>query len=301
MGFSKTPYDMQREQQERAIKAQRQAAGDAAALQAWSALADMDTVTPEAPLAPTHNWQHSADTAAKHASGVELQTLEGKQKLDQIAATGAQHRLSTMAEYATKAKYAPKKTGGGYPIESLTKRIWERHTSDVADENQAKRKNQAVEGDLAILRRYGPAGRQRAADIEQAIRTGGSLHDYQGFNKQAFERSKWENQTAKEQADAARREQQAQENRRLQATQTLARLKAGLGESLDPEVESQVIEAQSQLGRYSKGGQTATSRANAPATDIGKPSSGQPQGLVPVMVKGKQYLRDPKTGDLYEQ
>jgi hypothetical protein len=231
---------------------------------------------------------------------MELQTLEGKQKLDQIAASGAQNRMNTMAEYAIKAKYAPKRTGGGYPIESLTKRIWERHTSGVEDEDQARRKNQATEGDLAILRRYGPAGRQRAADIEQAIRTGGSLHDYQGFNKQAFERSKWENQTAKEQADAARREQQAEENRRLQATRALANLKPGLGESLTPEVEADVIEAQSQLGRYSKGGQTATSRASAPATDIGKPSFGQPQGLVPVMVKGKQYLRDPKTGDLYE-
>jgi hypothetical protein len=292
---------MEREQQERSIKAQRQAAGDAAAMQAWSSLADMDTVTPEAPLAPTHDWQHSADTAAKHAAGVELQSLEGKQRLEQIAATGVQNRLNTITEYATKAKYAPKKTGGGYPIESLTKRIWERHTSPVEDVDQAKRKNQATEGDLAILERYGPAGRQRAADIRQAILTGGNLHDYQGFNRQAFERSRWENQTAKEQADAARRERQAEENRKLQATRALANLKASLGESLDPSVQSDVIEAQGQLGRYSKGGQTATSRANAPATDIGKPSDEQPQGLVQVMVKGKQYLRDPETGDLYEK
>jgi hypothetical protein len=173
-----------------------------------------------------------------------------------------------MAEYATKAKYAPKKTGSGYPIESLTKRIWERHTSPVEDENQAMRKNQATEGDLAILERYGPAGRQRAADIKQAIRTGGSLHDYQGFNRQAFERSKWENQTAKERANAARREQQAEENRRLQATRALANLKPGLGESLDPSVESDVIAAQGQLGRYSKGEQNSTGRAAAPATDL---------------------------------
>lgn len=280
MGFSKTPYEMEREQQERAIKAQRQAAGDAAALQAWSALADMDTVTPEAPLAPTHNWQHSADTAAKHASGVELQTLEGKQKLDQIAATGAQHRLSTLAEYATKAKYAPKKTGGGYPIESLTKRIWERHTSDVADENQAKRKNQAVEGDLAIMRRYGPAGRQRAADIEQAIRSGGNIYDYQGFNKRATSEafSGVKNQAAIDAANA--RAEKAETDRRLKAAVDYERAtRPDMGAAVPEQYKAGREQALKIMQEYSNPPQTSAGRAAAPATDLPAKTPGATSGM----------------------
>lgn len=270
MGFSKTPYEMQREQQERAIKAQQDAAGRQAALQAWSSLADMDTVTPEAPLAPTHDWQHSADIGAKRAAAMELQTLEGKQKREQIADTGAQHRLSTMAEYATKAAYKPKTTGGGYPIDSLTKKIWDTHTSDVADENQAKRKNQAVEGYLTQMRRYGPAGRQRAQDIENTIRTGGNIYDYQGLSKRGFAETQSKAKTDATLAAAEARAQKAEDDRQLRADQAiLDALKPTFGRTLTADEQKEYDAAlRRTIGRTSSQPKNSTDRAAAPATDL---------------------------------
>lgn len=284
MGFSKTPYEMQREQQERAIKAQEQAYGRQAAMQAWSALADMDTVTPEAPLAPTHDWQRSADLAAKHAAAMELQTLEGKQKREQIADTGAQHRLSTAYEYATRAKFAPKRTGGGYPIDSLTKKIWETHTSDVSDENQAKRKNQAVEGYLTQMKRYGAAGRQRAQDIENTIRTGGNIYDYEGFSKRASAEEMLRRKQEQAVKDAEARAEKAERDQQLRADIALINaLEPKLGVTITEEQEKTREAALKRLQGYSQKQQTSTDRAAAPATNLPAktPSAGQSSSGLP--------------------
>ena len=305
MGFSKTPYEMQREQQERAIKAQQDAVGRQAALQAWSSLADMDTVTPEAPLAPTHDWQHSADTGAKHAAGMELQTLEGKQRREQIAEKGMQDRISTAYEYETKAKYKPKATGG-YPIDSLTKKIWETHTSDVADENQAKRKNQAVEGYLTQMKRYGSSGRQRAQDIENTIRTGGNIHNYEGFSKRGFAEAQGKAKTEAALTAAEARAQKAEDDRQLRADIALANaLEPKLGVTITEEQEKARGAALKRLQDYSQKQQNSTDRAAAPATNLPAktPSAGQSSSGLPADAQdiGNGLYYSPSTRKSYRK
>lgn len=303
MGFSKTPYEMQREQQERAIKAQQDAAGRQAALQAWSSLADMDTVTPEAPLAPTHDWQHGADIAAKRASALELQTLEGKQKREQIADKAAQDRASTMYEYKVKAAFRPKSTGSGYPIDALTKKIWEMHTSDVTDENQAKRKNQAVEGYLTQMRRYGSAGRQRAQDIENTIRTGGNIYDYEGFSKRGFAEAQGKAKTEAALTAAEARAQKAEDDRQLRADIALTNaLEPKLGVTITEEQEKAREAALKRLQSYSQKQQSSTDRVAAPATNLpAKTPATQTSPQMEIrIINGVRYLRDPATGKIYE-
>jgi hypothetical protein len=280
MGFSKTPYEQQREQQERAIKAQRQAAGDAAAMQAWSSLADMDTVTPEAPLAPTHDWQHSADTAAKHASGVELQTLEGKQKLDQIAATGAQHRLSTMAEYATKAKYAPKRTGGGEgPVSKLEKEFWKTHEAVPENSEQAERLRQRKAAIVQQLQRLGPGGRGTVSRIEYSLQNPYGPGYGQGTKRDMKDADAAARYKAELDAANARAEK-AETDRQLAAdTAYLHATNPGSGMPVDPQYKAGREAALARIEGRANPPKTSTGRASAPAKDLPANTPGATGGL----------------------
>lgn len=171
MGFSKTPYEMQREQQERAIKAQEEQQSRQLAAQAWQSFANAD-VGGEAPkpLNLPIDWQHGADIAAKRAMGYENQLLEGKQKLEQIAAQGKARQDETAMELALKAKYAPKKyPGGPGPVSKLAKELWEVHQSVPEDEQQAERKNQRKTAIIEKLNRLGPGGRAEVENFNYAV------------------------------------------------------------------------------------------------------------------------------------
>lgn len=305
MGFSKTPYEMEREQQERAIKAQRQAAGDAAALQAWSALADMDTVTPEAPLAPTHDWQHGADIAAKRASALELQTLEGKQKREQIADKAAQDRANTLYEYKVKASYRPKTTGGGYPNEKLEKQIWDVRKTVSADATQQALNDRHVSFLLDKMRAQGPGGRKRAEQIANAIRNEKpEMQSPEGWNKrsntESLVRMKNDAMAAAEGIKANTREEQM----RLDADKALLRtFEPGLGKNLSPEDEMAFKDATKRVMSRAQGApQTSTGRASAPAADLpAKTPAAQPSSQMEIrIINGVKYLRDPATGKIYE-
>lgn len=282
MGFSKTPYEQQREQQERAIKAQRQAAGDAAALQAWSSLADMDTVTPQAPLAPTHDWQHSADIGAKRAAGMELQTLEGKQKLDQIAATGAQHRLSSMAEYAAKAKYFPKRTGGGGgegPVSKLEKEFWKTHQEVPENPEQAERLRQRKAAIVQQLQRLGPGGRGTVERIEYSLQ-----NPYGPGYGQGTKRDMKEADTAaryKAELDAANaRAARAEIDRQLAADKAyLQATDPGSGMTVDPQYKAGREAALARVQSRANPPQTSANRAAAPATDLPAKTPGATSGM----------------------
>jgi hypothetical protein len=303
MGFSKTPYEQQREQQERAIKAQRQAAGDAAAMQAWSSLADMDTVTPEAPLAPTHDWQHSADIGAKHAAGMELQTLEGKQKLDQIAQTGAQHRLSTMAEYATKAKYAPKRIGGGEgPVSKLEKEFWKAHEAVPENTEQAERFRQRKAAIVQQLQRLGPGGRGTVGRIEYSLQNPYGPGYGQGTKrdmKEADNAARYKAELDAANARAARVEidrQLAADKAYLQATDP------GSGMPVDPQYKAGREAALARVQGRANPPQTSAGRAAAPATDLPAKTPGATSGM-PKDVEEVQpgIYFSPSTGKSYRK
>jgi hypothetical protein len=249
-------------------------------MQAWSSLADMDTVTPEAPLAPTHDWQHSADTAAKHASGVELQTLEGKQKLDQIAQTGAQHRLSTMAEYATKAKYAPKRTGGGEgPVSKLEKEFWKAHEAVPENPEQAERFRQRKAAIVQQLQRLGPGGRGTVGRIEYSLQNPYGPGYGQGTKRDMKEadtaaRNKAELDAAN--ARAARTEidrQLAADKAYLQATDP------GSGMPVDQQYKAGREAALARVQGRANPQQTSAGRASAPATDLPAKTPGATSGM----------------------
>lgn len=305
MGFSKTPYEMQREQQERSIKAHEEEAGRRAALQAWSSLADMDTVTPQAPLAPTHDWRHSADIAAKRAAAMELQTLEGKQKREQIAEKGLQDRMSTAYEYKTRAAYKPKATGGGYPNEKLERQIWDVRKTVSADPTQQALNDRHVSFLLDKMRQQGPGGRARAEKIANAIRNESpEMQSPQGWNKQAntesLMRMKTEAMAAAEGIKARTNEEKLQ----LEADKALLRtLEPGLGKMLAPEEEKAFKEATKRVMSRAQGAQqTSTSRANAPAADLpastSKAQSGMPADVEEIS-PGMFY--SPSTGKSYRK
>lgn len=171
MGLSKTPYEMQREQQERAIRAQEDAQARQLAAQAWQSFANMDVggAVPK-PITLPIDWQHGADIGAKHAAGVEQQLLEGKQRLEQIAEQGAQRRAETAMEIALKAKYAPKKyPGGPGPVSKLAKELWDVHLSIPGDKEQAERKNQRKTAIIEQLKRYGSGGRAEVEKFQYAV------------------------------------------------------------------------------------------------------------------------------------
>ncbi len=282
MGFSKTPYEQQREQQERAIKAQQQAAGDAAAMQAWSSLADMDTVTPQAPLAPTHDWQHSADIGAKHAAGMELQTLEGKQKLDQIAATGAQHRLSSMAEYAAKAKYFPKRTGGSGgegPVSKLEKEFWKTHQEVPENPEQAERLRQRKAAIVQQLQRLGPGGRGTVGRIEYSLQNPYGPGYGQGTKRDMKEADIAAKYKAEQDAANARANK-AETDRRLKAAVDYERAtRPDIGAVVPEQYKAGREQALKIMQEYSNPPQTSAGRAAAPATDLPAKTPGATSGM----------------------
>lgn len=305
MGFSKTPYEMQREQQERSIKAHEEEAGRRAALQAWSQLADMDTVTPQAPLPPTHDWQHSADIGAKRAAAMELQTLEGKQKREQIAEKAAQDRASTAYEYKIRAAYRPKPTGGGgYPNEKLEKQIWDVRKTVPADATQQALNDRHVSFLLDKMRSQGPGGRKRADQIASAIRNESpEMQSPEGWNKRTntenLMRMKTEALTAAEGIKAKNKEEQM----KLDADKALLRtFEPSLGKVLSPEDEMAFKAATKRVMSRAQGQQTSTGRANAPAADLpAKTPDAQPSSQMEVkIINGVKYLRDPATGKIYE-
>lgn len=171
MPFTKTPYEIQREQQERAIRAQEEQQARQMAAQAWQSFANQD-VGGEAikPLNLPIDWQHGADIGAKHAAGVEQQLLEGQQKLEQIAAQGKERRDETAMELALKARYAPKKfPGGPGPVSKLAKELWDVHLSIPEDEQQAQRKNQRKTALIQELQRHGAGGRAEVEKFQYAV------------------------------------------------------------------------------------------------------------------------------------
>lgn len=305
MGFSKTPYEMQREQQERAIKAQQDAAGRQAALQAWSSLADMDTVTPEAPLAPTHDWQHGADIAAKRASALELQTLEGKQKREQIADKAAQDRANTLYEYKVKAAYRPKTTGSGYPNEKLANKIWEVRKTVSTDATQQAINDRHVSFMLDQMRANGPGGRKLADKIAAAIRNEKpEMQSPQGWNKQTNTENLFRMKTDAMAAAEGIKARTNDEKLQLEADKALLRtFEPGLGKNLSPEDEMAFKEATKRVMSRAQGApQTSTGRASAPAADLpAKTPAAQPSPQMEIrIINGVKYLRDPATGKIYE-
>lgn len=304
MGFSKTPYEMQREQQERAIKAQEQAYGRQAAMQAWSSLADMDTVTPTAPLAPTHDWQHSADIGAKRAAAMELQTLEGKQKREQIADKGMQDRISTAYEYKTKAAYKPKGTGG-YPNEKLERQIWDVRKTVSSDANQQALNDRHVSFLLDKMRQQGPGGRARAEKIATAIRNESpEMQSPQGWNKQANTENLFRMKTEAMAAAEGIKARTNDEKMQLEADKALLRtFEPGFGKNLNPEDEMAFKDATKRVMSRAQGApQTSTGRASAPAADLpAKTPAAQPSSQMEIrIINGVKYLRDPATGKIYE-
>lgn len=303
MGFSKTPYEMQREQQERAIKAQEQAAGRQAAMQAWSALADMDTVTPEAPLAPTHDWQHSADTGAKRAAAMELQTLEGKQKREQIADKAAQDRMSTAYEYSVKAAYRPKVVSGGsgYPSSKLINEFWKTHETIPNDKDQERRLNQHKEYILSQLRRQGSNARREADVIENTVRQGGSLYDYQSQNKAALRQQELGAKGEVASAASEARATKAEDDRRLRADIALVNsLEEKGGIILTKEERAAREGALKRLQGYSQQPQTSTERAAAPATQLPAKTPEPEPKLETRVIKGVEYKYNPANGKYYK-
>lgn len=292
MGFSKTPYEMQREQQERAIQAQEQQQARQLAAQAWQSFANMD-VGGEAPK-PVNlpiDWQHGADIASKRLSALELQQLEGDQKLQQIAAQGAEHRGTSAFELGLKAKYAPKKYPGGEgPLGKLEKELWQVHDTVPADSEQALRKNQRKAAILSQLKEYGSRG-QKIVDRFQGAVAQPYTYEYGPGTKLGAEQAEWNAKKKEVDADKALRE----------ADEALLKIDVKTTFGDDPtllaakKAAAQRVEERAKSSPQPSAGQTSTQRAagqSAPAA----PSPAAPKSSDWVKLpSGRMY--NPKTGE----
>lgn len=292
MGFSKTPYEVQREQQERAIRAQEEQQARQIAAQAWNSFANMD-VGGEAikPLNLPIDWQHGADIGAKRAAGLELQNLEGQQKLAQIAAQGEQRRAETAMELALKAKYAPKKyPGGPGPVAKLAKELWDVHQSVPEDEQQAERKNQRKTAIIQQLSRLGPSGRAEVENFNYAVSNPYAYQYGKGTKRGGQLELLDEKDKGKERGGYDPKGDIA-----------LIRLKTEneFGQPI-PENKKAQLEAMDRLSKWAESmnqpqGQTSTDRANdvAPKATMPKPSSQDSDWVK--LPSGRMY--NPKTGE----
>jgi hypothetical protein len=185
-----------------------------------------------------------------------------------------------MAEYATKAKYAPKKIGGGEgPVSKLEIEFWKTHEAVPENSEQAERLRQRKAAIVQQLQRLGPGGRGTVSRIEYSLQ-----NPYGPGYGQGTKRDMRDADAAaryKAELDAANaRGAKAEIDRQLAADKAyLQATDPGSGMIVEPQYKAGREAALARIQGRANPPQTSTERASAPATNLPIKTPGATSGM----------------------